>query len=748
MNFTSARGRTHSQLPLIALLALAIGALGVAGCTGDDGKKGDTGSTGPVGPPGPAGPGGGSAAIPIDTANSINPEVLGIVVPAGGGAPVLSFKLTDDQGFGLTGIPANQMRFTLAQLSPPPAAGASSEWQSYMTTDSAGIPNAQATYERGTVGAFIDNGDGTYQYTFASALAGAGAYPAGPVFDATKTHRVALQIDRADPSAKNNAPTDFVPAGGAPTFERKIVDNDTCNACHDQLAFHGGNRRDVEYCVTCHNPYSIDGETVNEPWGGTVDMKQMIHKIHAGVHLTQGYFIIGYGGSVNDYSDVVFPQDLRNCQTCHNENDPNTPQASNWRLVPNRAACGACHDNIDWAAGGHPFGLVLTSDADCVGCHGPDGVRPVDQVHEIKTDTASEKFAYNILSVTGTAPGETPVVQFSVTDPTNGDAPYDIESDPAFTAGAGASRLSIDIGWSTTDFGNVGSGVNPGQPIQIDPLFGKATNIGGNIFEVTSPTAIPAGTTGSLAVAIEGHPAVVIDGVTQRIAVTNAIDYFGVTDDPAVPRRNVVNIDKCNDCHKNLSLHGNNRTNKPEVCALCHNGNATDINRRVADSACVNELGADDAPIDFKRMVHQLHASGVNGPVEICGFGNSANSIEFAYPGRLNNCEGCHNPGEYYPVDPGQVLGTTVDANDPAILTDDVVISPNSSVCSACHSDSLAEEHMKQNGGDFAAGKTASGMLVSSGTETCALCHGPGRTADVYDAHGIGQFIYNEPRDD
>jgi hypothetical protein len=51
----------------------------------------------------------------------------------------------------------------------------------------------------------------------------------------------------------------------------------------------------------------------------------------------------------------------------------------------------------------------------------------------------------------------------------------------------------------------------------------------------------------------------------------------------------------------------------------------------------------------------------------------------------------------------------------------------------------LAHEHIKQNGGDFNAGKTADGKLISTGTETCALCHGPGRIADVKLMHGVGQ---------
>jgi OmcA/MtrC family decaheme c-type cytochrome len=743
MNLLILRSMRLSSLPVIALMVLA--AAGMAGCTGDDGKTGAQGPAGPAGPAGPPGtPGtGGSAAVPIDTAAAINPEFVSIAVPSGGGAPVVTFKLTNEQGFGITGLPANQARFTLAQLSPPPAAGASSEWQSYITTASGGIPDAQASYERGTSGTFVDNGDGTYQYTFAKALAGSGAYPAGPAFDAAKTHRFAFQIDRSDPRAANNLPTDFVPAGGAPTFERKIVDNDTCNACHDYLGFHGGNRRDIDYCVTCHNPYSIDGDTVNEPWGGTVDMKQMIHKIHKGADLANGYFIIGYGGRKVDFSEVEFPQDIRNCQTCHNESDPNTPQASNWRLVANRASCGACHDEIDWANGGHPFGIVFTDDSSCLGCHRPDGVQPIEEAHQIPTKIAGEKFAYNIVSVTGNAPGEFPVVRFTVTDPTNNDAAYDIQNDPAFTVSAGgASRLSIDIGWNVnTDFSNVGSGVNPGAPIQIDPLFGKSTNVGNNVFEVTSPTAIPAGVSG-VAVAIEGHPAVDVEGdaTPERIPVANVIT-------PSGRHGAIVDIAKCDDCHSQLSIHGNNRTDNVEVCTMCHNGNATDINRRVAGSACVNELGPDDAPIDMKRMAHQLHASGVIGGVGICGFGNSANTFEFTYPGFLNNCEGCHEANTYYPVDPARVIATTVDANDPAVLTDDVAISPNTAVCSACHVSSTAAAHMTQNGGDFAAGKAADGSLVSSGVETCGLCHGPGRTADVKVVHRVGEFPYNAPRD-
>jgi OmcA/MtrC family decaheme c-type cytochrome len=273
---------------------------------------------------------------------------------------------------------------------------------------------------------------------------------------------------------------------------------------------------------------------------------------------------------------------------------------------------------------------------------------------------------------------------------------------------------------------------------------GAGTDVDGDgIYTAVAAAGLPAGLAGSIGVALEGHPAGDLDGdgvYGDRIAVTNAVEYYGIDGASAEPRRNAVLIEKCDDCHKQLSLHGNNRTDKPEVCAMCHNPNATDINRRVAGSACVNELGAGDQSIDLKSMIHGIHA----GNIGVCGFGNSAHSyFDVVYPGRLNNCEGCHQSGGYYPVEPGEILGTTVAANDPSIVTDDVVVSPNTSVCSTCHTSDLAAEHMKQNGGDFAATKAADSSLISSSVETCALCHGPGKTADVAEVHGVGDFDFN-----
>ncbi|MDX1508560.1 MAG: OmcA/MtrC family decaheme c-type cytochrome, partial [Woeseiaceae bacterium] len=585
------------------------------------------------------------------------------------------------------------------------------------------------------------------------------AYPAGPAFDATKTHRLGIEI-RGQAPISSNGIFDFVPAGGAPLFTRNIVDNDTCNACHDIFEFHGGPRTDITYCVTCHNPSSIDGDTAAQPWGGTVDMKRMVHKIHYGENLANGYFIIGFGGSVHDYSNIVFPQDVRNCQTCHQESDPNTPQASNWRLVANRDTCGSCHDDIDFAAGGHPGGFVFNDDTQCLDCHGPtatvnNGDARIDVAHALLEQQAAEAFEYQVVSVTNSGPGQTPSATIRVLNPTDPDyaadplsTAYDI-NDPTGPFQTGGARLRLDMSWTTTALGNVDPNNDLGRsptsgapfaPIVIDFSSG-ATNDGTNTFTKAADVAIPTGITGSGLAALEGRAAVDIGGELDNIPVESAVLAFAITDANARSRRSIVDISKCNDCHQNLALHGDSRAGNTALCSTCHNPNATDINRRVAGSECDMELGLDDETIDFKRMVHGIHS----GNIGVCGYRNTAHSyFGLVYPGKLNNCEGCHLANTYYPVDPTVVPATTVDAGaDRSRLIDDVAISPNTSVCSSCHTSSLAAQHMIQNGGDFTAGKDETGAIISSGVETCQLCHGPGRSADVKEMHGVGEFQFN-----
>ena len=59
------------------------------------------------------------------------------------------------------------------------------------------------------------------------------------------------------------------------------------------------------------------------------------------------------------------------------------------------------------------------------------------------------------------------------------------------------------------------------------------------------------------------------------------------------------------------------------------------------------------------------------------------------------------------------------------------MLSPTVSVCSACHDAADAIAHMESNTGSFYKARSA----VVGTTETCLVCHGPGRTADIAVMH-------------
>ena len=290
---------------LVRLTIIVFAASLLWACEGDDGAAGPAGpqgSQGPQGDTGDPGPSGGTGGVPISSASKINIEVTSFSFDAMDNKPIVEFRLTNDLTQGLFGL--TSLSFVLSQLSDAPLnSGESSEWQSYFTRDTGVIVDGQASTESSSAGTLEDLGGGDYRYKFAQAL---DDYAAGPTFDGSKTHRLGMEIRGQAPLA-NNGIFDFVPdllpAVFDPTtaFTRSIVDNDTCNACHDVFDFHGGPRVDITYCVTCHNPSSIDGDT-----GNTVDMAPMIHNIHVG---RDDYLIIV--GALHLVGDDGVPRLLR-----------------------------------------------------------------------------------------------------------------------------------------------------------------------------------------------------------------------------------------------------------------------------------------------------------------------------------------------------------------------------------------------------------------------------------------------------
>ena len=218
-------------------------------------------------------------------------------------------------------------------------------------------------------------------------------------------------------SETSNDVFNFVPNGNPVSVTRSVVTTDACNQCHNPLIGHGGSRLTVEMCILCHTP-----QTVNPNTQLTQDMKVLIHKIHMGSSLPSVKagtpYRIWHRGQWSDFSTVVFPQDVRNCTTCHAKG---ATQADNWKTKPGRAVCGSCHDDVNFATGQNHVNLPQVDDNLCQNCHAPTASMDFDAsipgAHLIPENSASlSGLVLQIIKVDNATPGDAPTVTFSVND--------------------------------------------------------------------------------------------------------------------------------------------------------------------------------------------------------------------------------------------------------------------------------------------------------------------------------------------
>ncbi len=329
------------------------------------------------------------------------------------GTVVVNFSVKDTADGGISGL--KTFSFNVAKLNPPPAGEASTRWVPYIqriqVVADAGVvyPNPPGTAaNQGNSeanGTLVDLGSGSYTYTFFNKL-GTTKVPtdAGIIsYDRSVPHRVSVMFGGGS-GPTGTATLDFVPDGSASTLSRAIVSTTTCKQCHgEEFQAHAGNRRSVENCDTCHAPGMIDPQS-----GNTLDMKVMIHKIHAGGDLPSvagpdgitwddpatpvneaadngSYAIWGFQDLKQEWWKVGFPAEIANCTKCH---QGTTAEVDNWKNVPSRAACGSCHDDVDFATGtNHPGGAAANDNA-CSTCHPATGnivapaIYPIPVVHD------------------------------------------------------------------------------------------------------------------------------------------------------------------------------------------------------------------------------------------------------------------------------------------------------------------------------------------------------------------------------
>lgn len=753
MKLAGARGITRSRVPLAALLALAA-AIGLSGCEGDNGKgsSGPTGPTGPVGPTGPTGPvvppnvpivdGG---PVTIGDGSTLTPAVIeqvGVLVTTidsvslnAAPSPVVEFTVRTSHGGPALGIAPGIARFTVAKLVNDPNGRQTSRWQSYINrsvTPVVGSPAVlasaiQANTETAAAARWVELGNGRYRYTYAVDLDNVTA-PLAVSYEPALTHRVGLEIrmpGAAVDLSPDNPVRDFVPDGGAGSGRKLVAATESCADCHVRFDLHGGPRRTNEYCVTCHNPGTVDPET-----GEDLGMAYMVHSIHLGETRGQAFRVWGFSGEF-DFSEVTYPQSVLYCETCH-EQSAATPDGNNWQANPSSAACGGCHvegllkDGPDAVTGRYTYRYEHSTfaftgtDDDCLGCHRPGGaagevIESHRQGPRLQKELG-EQFVFQVLSVANVGQGLVPRITFKVSRP-DGTA-YDINADAPFQHAS--SSLNLYFAWDNADIANAdeASGSTPagarGAPYRMRIADLKAyavRNADGSYTTDLKTAAVPAGIAltvnpASAMVVLDGHPMVVVNGTAEQARVRNAVGYFGVE------RVRLVSEAKCNDCHKQLQLHGGNRNGDPQGCLVCHN----------ASSGWSDDPGV-AGTIAMGAMIHNIHA------------GKMPLFFGITYPQSLANCEACHLPGTYNGARDAAIAISTGPGASTSLFTDDTWDSATAGTCGTCHDSAPARDHMRQNGGQFgvAGGKS---LTPSSATEACSVCHGPGRSADTVKAHG------------
>lgn len=576
------------------------------------------------------------------------------------------------------------------------------------TSTITGATATQAGTDSG--GTWTKVADGEYTYTFRTKA------PAN--YEKSSTHAVGVYASRNLTefdlgTALSDSVLPFVPDGSAKPETRDVIRTESCQRCHvDSFAFHGTTgRTSVQMCVLCHTPQTTDPDT-----GNTVNFPVMIHKIHMGNDLPSvraggKYQIIGFGDSVNDYSDVGFPTDKRNCTVCH-EQTTGAAQAKNYLTKPNRDACGACHDNVNFATGENHLNLPQISDNQCAGCHIPQGDLEFDAsilgAHTIPYNSRElTGFQWAITKVDNGSAGKKPTVTFTLADK-NGNplAPSDF------------ARLNAVLGGPTTDYITKFAGATTNGYVSEDML--KATGANGT-YTYTFATAIPDNARGTFSIGLEGRRVEVIyKGTKQEQSVQygpkkNAVMYFTVDGTPVFPRRKVVAIEKCQRCHVSLRLHGENRIDTIEQCVTCHNPVENDSARRPATA------GAPQS-IDFRQMIHNIHGgerTKTKYNIEdyiIYGFGGSLNNFsEVTFPGRLASCDMCHvNNSQQLPLpETNAVVSNPRGYLNPS--------GPVAAACLSCHRSKDAASHALAN--------------TTTLGESCAACHGSSADFGVVKVH-------------
>lgn len=622
--------------------------------------------------------------------------------------------------------------------------------------------------------------------------------------------------------------------------QREIVKVTACFECHSKFqGFHNpavagrtatpASRQDTRMCVLCHTDQrkfgQVEATTTATGFSGdvrrvnglsTINLPVFIHKLHMGEKLTKtGTSLVGILAN-----EIKYPQAITNCVKCHDGTagaKNQTAQGNNWKSNPSRLACGACHDAVNFATGtNHPApGGIQLDDSRCASCHSADSIAKVSHVtvdpqgsvdrggypppptnvgnpialasqlnlpagvYKIATEIKSVSVAavtggkqatvvYRILSDLGTGGAMNPVTLNAT-----GFLMPNVDGTPSIyvTYGQKQDGVAAVADWT----GSVNATV-----------LVIRNGTGGNSQTGPDANGYYTAKLGSLlpadAALVNAWVGVNYNGFVQlnhplypqgiRLRDISTIVAASTAD----ARRTIVSAAKCNSCHGQLgvepSFHSGARNN-PQGCAMggCHA--ETYSSHAGASGGAIGGWS-----LSIKSFVHGIHGASKNQG--LFNYGASATRPlgmgDVGYPGKLNNCEQCHEPGSYdfsnavnataqpnllWSRDANADMTNPTNINPTGIgrspfinklgngqadySSDNLVSSPMSSACFGCHNSDTAINHMKGNGGYLYTRITTvigsatpdATKLTANNKEACMACHANGKVADIKLVHGV-----------
>jgi len=513
---------------------------------------------------------------------------------------------------------------------------------------------------------------------------------------------------------------------------REVVLQESCLSCHGELSGHAGLRRGLDYCLTCHVAGAEDRYSSEDPAttpGVTIGFTQLVHGIHMGERLEGGLVVNGYPGNpygegypdynAHDFSEAAFPawpMGPATCAACHEGAADGDVEAR-----PGRAACGSCHDSLDFESGAGHAGGAQASDDTCAGCHGEGGVAGDvldDHGDPRETVPLTEGLDVEIIEVRG---GSGSGGAFQVGD--------EVTVEFALRDGAGAAVDPGELAFSEATFSGPTDHyqltlVSDYHPFAYASTFDGDAGTWSYTFPAPIPAAYPAqwndtpdlgGEAGDLQgeALLDGTYTLVINAALEAVDEgggfwydsDGGVEHVLLGGAEAIGLREVVAQESCEGCHTRLEAHGGLRGGL-EQCQVCHTAGSEDRH---------SDVDAGETPgvtVHLPVLIHGIHAGEVL----------SEPFTAYGYPG---------NPyGEGYPDynvhDYSEVTFPRFEGGARACAAchegSDAWTDPQTVACLSCHDSDDAAAHAAVNTDD-------------TWGESCDVCHGPARDFAVDVVH-------------